>query len=516
MSDSSRRGSVRVSLQIAVAMLFLLVVVAGCKKDDNPVSTPPPGTRPTIQSFSADQTSLAAPDTVTFSWKVAGATSLSISGIGTVTPADSGSRRVYVSVTTTYTLTATNSVGEVAATVTVTVSPAITLNGFVKDMDGEPISGVAVIVKGKPAVTTSSGGSFMVTNVTVPYEVSLILSSQSTAVTYKGLTRPDPTLLYLSSLTAWKSATISGTVPGAVGKTTMVCFVSGIRTWATNANPTTGTYSISAQWRGSATTHSGTLYVLRWSLGANNLPSTYDALGQRSLTISASGTFPNNNFAAGDLTDPSEQSIGGTISRPSTDYQLTAKSIYLNFGYAYVFLAGESGGSLTDNFAYNVATVPGATYQVNASASQAASPSNRTVDYRDTGIPAGSTNVSINLMVAPQLNLPAHNGTNIDTTTSFVWSAGGGIGVYLLYCYPSAMGPTYYIFTQGTSTTIPNFSPQGLGLPSNASYHWYVTQFHPLSSMDAMATDSFIPFVNGNGGDVGSGSSEQFMFATRP
>jgi len=76
-------------------------------------------TAPVINTFSASPSTINRNESSTLSWNVSGATSLSISGIGTVTGT---SRVVSSNQTTTYTLTATNAGGSVTRNVTVTVS----------------------------------------------------------------------------------------------------------------------------------------------------------------------------------------------------------------------------------------------------------------------------------------------------------------------------------------------------------------------------------------------------------
>ncbi len=389
---------------------------------------------------------------------------------------------------------------------------SITVNGFVKDIDGVPISGVSVIVKGKSPVITSASGAFSISNVNTPYEIRLILSSYSTAVIYQGLTRSDPTLLYPSSTTASKTATISGNVPAASGKTTLVFFVSGTFAQTTTADPTTGAYIIYADWKGSTTSFTGKLSVLRWTPNTNGLPAQYDAYGSKDLTISEGGTFNGKDFTTGDFTDPAEQSISGSITRPTSNYIISEKELYMDFGSASVFIAYEySGGGLPDAFSYTVPTVSGATFGVNAYAETSTTPY-RYSSYQKMGITGGSNGVTITLASAPQLNLPANNGTNIDTTTQFLWAQGSGTGVNLTYIYPTGSGPTYYIITAGNSTSIPNLSPQGLGLPSSSTYKWYVNQIFPLASIDDAASDLFNTLY---GGDNGQGESETFTFTTK-
>jgi hypothetical protein len=77
-------------------------------------------TAPQIASFVASPTSITAGQSSTLSWSTIGATSVTISSIGTV-PLN-GTDPVSPTVTTTYTLTATNANGSVNATATVTVN----------------------------------------------------------------------------------------------------------------------------------------------------------------------------------------------------------------------------------------------------------------------------------------------------------------------------------------------------------------------------------------------------------
>jgi Carboxypeptidase regulatory-like domain len=500
---------------LLTAFLFLLIIVS-CEEDS---PSEPTGDKPTIVSFTANPSTVpAGGDSVKLSWEVNDATSLSISsGVGSVTPADSGSKTIFVSSSTTFTLTATNSAGNVTADAQVNVAQSLTISGYVKDIDGEPIAGATVIIKGKSPTTTGATGNFSVSNVTVPYEIRLIISGfQQSAVVYQGLTRSDPTLFYLTSTTPSKSATISGTVPPAAGKTTLVFFASGTKAWSAIANPTNGTYSIFAEWKGSTSSYTGNLQVLRWTSNPNGLPLQYDAYGsENNVTISNGGSFPNNNFVAGDFTDPAEQSITGSITRPSTSYSIINKNLYINFGNAYIQIAGEPGSGLTDNFSYTVPTITGATFQIDVNAVVPAVPSQRITLYSKKGISGGSTGINITLASAPQLNLPANNGIGIDTTTQFLWTEGSGAGISLVYLLPMGQGPTFYIFTDGNSANIPNLSPQGLGLPFFQPYQWLTVEFYPLSSINAAASESFISFVNGNSGDYGRGQSETFNFTTK-
>ena len=109
------------------ALLILLVVSFGCqttKSSGSSGGSSSSGTLPVINSFTASAASITLGKSVTLSWSVTNATSLSLNqGVGpvtgssvSVTPAATG--------TLTYVLTATNSTGSATASVTVTVTGA--------------------------------------------------------------------------------------------------------------------------------------------------------------------------------------------------------------------------------------------------------------------------------------------------------------------------------------------------------------------------------------------------------
>ena len=394
--------------------------------------------------------------------------------------------------------------------------PTINVSGFVKDLDGEPVSGVPVIIKGKTPVTTDANGVFTVSDVSKPYEARVIFSTNQTALVYQGLTRSDPTLIYIGITPNLNTATISGSVPPAAGKVTRVFFTSGTMSWVTIADQGTGSYTLPIDWKGTTNSVTGKLQVLRWTQNASGMPTQYDAYGfNDNLTVSAGGSFPNNNFTVANLTDPPEQNISGSIVRPSSNYVLNTKTLWAFFGNARIYFGQESGAGLSENFSYAVPSITGVTFGVDASATLSATPSDRYTSYSKRGIAGGSSGITVNLASSPQLNIPAHNGSGIDTTTQFLWTMGNGGGVCLLFISPIfGTGPFFYIFTASNSSSIPNLAPQGLGLPLNIAYSWRVIQIFPVSSIDDAASSSFYLQTSGSA-EGGQARSEEFRFTTK-
>jgi len=103
-----------------VALLMLVpLLIAGCS--GGVISFGTPGSQPSIVSFNADPSSIAAGQSANLSWNVSGATTITIDqGIGNV--ALTGTRAVTPAATTIYTLTASSSAGSATATTQVVVA----------------------------------------------------------------------------------------------------------------------------------------------------------------------------------------------------------------------------------------------------------------------------------------------------------------------------------------------------------------------------------------------------------
>lgn len=504
---------------ICLALSAVLLLVAGCKKDE---TTAPQNNTPGFTSSFANNSSTINPGN-TSSAKLTGGTppytitsppnptvaTASITNDSVrITAVGSGTTSVMIS-------DASPAMGDNPETNTLTINisvpggATITVNGSIRDFADQPVAGAAVLIPGKQPVTSGTDGSFSIAGVTTPYDVTFIVSSAHLASTYKGLTRTDPVLHFFEQFfSSANTATISGSVPVVSGRTTRVIYVSGDMSWYTTSNAGSGTYNINVSWRGTSTTLNGTIYVLRW-VNATGIPTSYDAYGDRALTVSAGGSFQGNNFTAGQLTDPAEMNISGSVTRPSGNYSLNQRELSLGFGNSNTFLASEYG-TLGDNLSYTVPNVSGATFGIAASASFGS----RSAFYFKSGITAGSQSVTITLAEAPQLSLPVNGGTGIDTTTSFLFTPGGGTGVNFVQLGGSGSDPAFFILTSNNSFTIPNLAQQGLGLPSNRSYSWFTIRLYPFSSMDEAASSTFVSRLNRNAGDLGLGDSEAYNFTT--
>jgi hypothetical protein len=387
----------------------------------------------------------------------------------------------------------------------------ITVSGLVRDRAGEPISGAAVLVPGKSPIATGSDGRFTIPGVAVPYDITLLLYGFNMAVVYRGLTRSDPTLLYVGFSGPEQTATISGTTPPASGQRTIVLFASGRFVFGGSAADTiTGEYTFTVPWRSSATTHSGQLHVLRWTSGPTGAPTSYDGYASRPLTISAGGDFTGNHFAAADLTDPPEETISGMVAVPG-GYTLRYRRLHAVFGRVPVLWTEQ--GALPGPFAYTVPILSGVMFGVSA---RAENPSSRSSFFLRAGISGNSANVSVPLEAAGQLASPVDGATAVDATTPFTWTQGGGSGVNVLWVAPDvSSNPTFLVFTTGAEAKLPDLTEAGMSLPAAAGYRWVIARQLPVSSVDDAAGERFLQLINWEAGDAGETVSEAFGFTAK-
>ncbi|MGA9119198.1 MAG: carboxypeptidase regulatory-like domain-containing protein, partial [Bacteroidota bacterium] len=182
----------------------------------------------------------------------------------------------------------------------------VTVTGKVIGINNQPVASVPVLITGLPSVNTDANGSFTIPNVTTPYSIAVVDGVGNRALVYRGLTRSDPTLVWLRTTPGTSHiASVSGSLipwtaiaPGT--KTNArIAFVSTDAAGSTSANLTSGTYTIGANWYGSTTT-TGSLYALVWDYDVNNLPTTFSKYGKRAnVTLLDGTTNANQNDTLG-------------------------------------------------------------------------------------------------------------------------------------------------------------------------------------------------------------------------
>jgi hypothetical protein len=360
----------------------------------------------------------------------------------------------------------------------------ITVSGKVVSGSLQPITNSPVVIAGLPATVTDASGAFTIPGVTTPYDITVVLSASKLGITYRGLTRPDPTLVnFLSSPPAPNSATVGGTVSGGGGypqpatRTSAVLLTSTETSGSGTPNATTGAYSLTTTWSG-ATTITTVLHALQWDRNAAGMPTAFTGYGEKTgVTVTAGGTFAGQNVA---MTAATGGTIAGTVTVPA-GLTLSSKAMSLVFATKGTISLGSESGTGT-SFSYVVPVVPGTTLSVTASASGATG----SVSAQKSAIASGATDVALTLPSPPAPSLPVDAATGVTIATPFSWTPINST-VYIVILNGPATQPDYLVITSSPTATIPDLTALGLGLPKGIAYSWNILALGPFANIDAAA-----------------------------
>ena len=349
------------------------------------------------------------------------------------------------------------------------------------------MSGVPVVISGRPSVITAADGTFSVAGVTAPYDATVVNATTKESIVYKGLTRPDPTLLFLGSAPGTpRSATLSGTISGGAftpnqpaDHITGVVFGSAEASGSdTLSGAVSGAYDLgTVSWFGPATT-TGTIHALQWQRNAAGLPTSYKGYGVKTgVALSDGGTFTGQDVT---LTSVAGANLSGSVSVPS-GYTLSDKSLTVSFGpNANIGVFTDS--TATNNFSYVTPNLSGIRVVLSAIATASTGVA---LSFK-TGLAPNASGVSLSVPAAPELGLPADAATNITPSIDFSWSASSG-SVYVVGFYGPPGQPSYSVVTAANTTRIPDLGSLGLALPAATGYAWQVLAYSPFASTDAAA-----------------------------
>lgn len=439
-----------------------------------------------------------------------------LAGPGTLDPT-TGSATSYtppqtVGVATTATVTASAGTALIAAG-TVTILPAPTtmvVTGRVVGVPGNPLAGLTVAI-GERTTVTDANGRFSVSEVTPPYDLTLVAPGTPPLVgIYQGLTRPDPTLAFLFFVASGEPNTgfVSGTVSEgdeipSDGEVTGALFASpeasGLVTLGSRD------YTLPLAWFGPTTTI-GTVHVLQWkSPGPGRVPTAYTGFGTVTAVRVTDGL--TNDEASMQLFDPGNTSIAGTVVAPAGSTVLS-KDLALEFAdHAILPLGSERDDQ--PRFSFPVPENITLTAVVSTTAQFA---SGAVSFRREAGIPRGATDVSLVLPTPVLSSTPADAAGDVSPSTEFRWSPFAG-GVHLvIFSGEAAATPSYYVVTRETSTRIPDLTALGAAFPAGAFYDWFVVGFAPFASVDDyIQTGSLVPPV----GSLDESVSDVRFFITR-
>jgi hypothetical protein len=381
----------------------------------------------------------------------------------------------------------------------------VTVTGTVLTYEGVPADGDTVGISSGTftgSQRTDVSGRFTISGVPVPYDllVSAPVGPAGTSVRYIGLTRTDPTVSdLLSGLAPMRTANLSGQLAGGsypepADVATRFVFASPENLYSviyalSNLDYLTdGSFDSAMQWAGPATT-TGALYALQFSSTLQEggyLPEQY--LGYGSLdgvSLEDKGSLTGQTVT---LAPVGADTMSVTLT-PTDGYTFYEETVQLSVGPNVPLTIILGGGTPSTAQTFLMPVIPNTSLVVSADATNDAG---AYIQATRTGL-APDASVVLTFPPAPEVQAPADGATDVGPFTTFSWSPYPN-GVHMLAVIPDKYGTPYFIFTAGTSATVPDFS----SLPANTGFYWFVVGAAPLASVDDLATaDHYQAFYNG-------------------
>jgi hypothetical protein len=379
-------------------------------------------------------------------------------------------------------VTVTASAGaSLSAEVQITVAPAtmIDVTGRVVGPTGVALSGLTVNIGAKTAVTAADG-RFSISGVVPPYDLNVVLAGTSASGRYEGLTRPDPTIvfLFLFSTGEANTATISGTISGGDPVGTAGEFAAAIFTTsdlrfdldAVGVTARNNPFTLPVVWFGTESI-TAAVHVLQWkSPGSGQPPSEYTGYGVHDgIPLSRGASVEGADVT---LTAPGTASIAGSVV-PPLGYTVISKALAVELAGLTAVPLGHVDTGETD-FSFAVPEGIRARASVTAEAQLVGA---GTTTARVSGIPPGRADVSVALPSPALPSSPEDRITGVTAATTFSWTPLEH-GVHLVVFRGEGNVPAVYVVTTATSVRIPGFR-------SGSTYRWFVAGFGPLDSVDA-------------------------------
>jgi len=354
---------------------------------------------------------------------------------------------------------------------------SLTVTGRVIATYGAPYAGASVSSQGDSAVTDADG-TFTLSGLTVPYDLSVWSTADAWVHVYEGLTGTDPVLspfeAISSSITSTMSAEISGSltggaIPVGANQTVRVCVegVDGPVSGCATVIPGISSYSFTANWLDSAS-RKVVLHALQVEADGSDTSFGYPGYTSAPLTIThASPVTVDLDLGAALPTETVTVDVetAGTLPGIVAAVQV---------GPALLMAVG--GVAAPDaSVDVSMPVIPDASYTFIGG-----------VALQAFGWQAGVTGSTATVTMPGDITLltPPAAAPNVTTSTTFTVSTTPGTPVTFAWMLDSS-DVTVAVTTMASSHTIPNLAPFGLAVPGNAPSTWLAVRHHGPTVDDA-------------------------------
>ena len=371
---------------------------------------------------------------------------------------------------------------------------SVTVTGTLVNNCLAPMPNMTVWIRGKGTTLTDDAGAFTFKDVVPPYDIGYVsapgtVQSLNIVRIFQGVTRTTVRLPFPEYPGYERTGDLMGTMSGSTvafpspgSRITQIFFTAPGDLGAATHQLTDSPFTVQAVWCGSMS-ETGTLYAMQWT--PDTLGSiVYNGYGKLdSVTATGDGLLTGQNIGMVGLT---AAPLTGTATVPS-GYTVNAKAFHLAVSLTSLVPNLQVDTTADPSFNFLAPVVPGTSLTVEVRASSAG----RITVARQRELAPGMTGVSLALLPAPSLSVPAGNATDIAVATqTFQWSPfGGGLHILSVQLQVPALSAQlrYEVFTTGSSATV--VSPTDLSIafvPPGTSGTWSV------AGLTAGSVDAFV------------------------
>lgn len=364
----------------------------------------------------------------------------------------------------------------------------LTVTGKVTDFQGNGLGNLKV-ESGAGITNTASDGSFVFSNVVVPYDISVYMYGMNVS-TFKNITTAKPQIPvdYYMPVVAYESS-VNVIIPQMNNNQEALAkfydksgyFINDIKI----INPTYGHMYI--DWNGSQSIM-GKIAIWVYTKDNSGNILTYDKYGEKPITVS-NGLPGRIVFYENDLkTNPADTSISGSVVMPP-GFQITEKYIGMNrysFGNTYEFGILDNVVNISGtNYSAFIPALNGDIYKYYILIGIHSLTSNNH-GVKLTEINLNNANI-VGFSSFPALLTPEDNATNVNYDTKFTFSKEPPLGIYEIninYATSNGYLANRYIYTSSESFNINVLSDSSFNFKKDSPCFWNVTKYTGFSGID--------------------------------
>ena len=362
------------------------------------------------------------------------------------------------------------------------------VSGKLYSYNHDAIENLKVTIQDK-SVFTSADGSFMLSGISLPYDVIITDSLNRKASIFKNISVNNIELPLRGyggySFYAGLNVQIQDNAP-QTGKKWKIIFTdrefTNVYAELSGINPSGGLLINTDK-----TVSSGILIAISYIRDINGIITSYENFGSFPLYNIQSGNTYNYTFdSLSTSLNPGEQpvtaSINVTAVQYSTEFYLSFGTISYHDGYGYTF------SFLTGNY-FNFKIPTGLPLPFN------------TVIQNDTYLNSGFSRQeytvypgSLNVLTVnnPPIQIyPEDGAQNVNNSTMFSFNSGSGNGIYEIILNNQSRFSEYRIITTEQNFTLEGLDKLGFGNINNNIFDWHISKTGPASSMDDFVTNYF-------------------------